>query len=72
MRHAAAAASKGQELSIATSRQPDSVAGRIVGGVALGVVGLAALAAAAARNTPDGCLLGDSARANALQTCRAR
>jgi len=48
MRHAAAAASKGQELSIATSRQPDSIAGRIVGGVALGVVGIAALAAAAA------------------------
>ena len=48
MRHAAAAASKGQELSIATSRQPDSIAGRIVGGVALGVVGIAALAAATA------------------------
>jgi pimeloyl-ACP methyl ester carboxylesterase len=48
MRHAAAAVSRGQELSIATSRHPDSIAGRIVGGVALGVVGLAALAAAAA------------------------
>lgn len=48
MRHAAAATSKRQELSIATSHQPDSIAGRIVGGVVLGAVGLAALAAAAA------------------------
>lgn len=48
MRHAAAATSKGQELSIASSRQPDSIAGRIVGGVAVGIIGLAALGAAAA------------------------
>ena len=48
MRHAAAAVSKRQELSIATSQQPDSIAGRIVGAAAVGVVGAAALASLAA------------------------
>jgi pimeloyl-ACP methyl ester carboxylesterase len=48
LRHAAAAVSKRQELSIATSQQPDSIAGRIVGAAAVGIVGAAALASLAA------------------------
>jgi len=48
VRHAARYACRRLETSIANSHHPDSIAARIVGGVALGVVGAATLASVAA------------------------